>query len=71
MDHNRARKALGKDSTRPRRKARLTGRRIAHEPCRRVISFTRSPCSPSQFAPDARQPWLLFVWRAVGAVIVG
>jgi hypothetical protein len=68
---HRARKALGKDSTRLQAKSRFTGRRIAHEPCRRVISFTRFPCSRSQFAPDARQPWLLFVWRAVGAVIVG
>jgi len=35
--------------------------------CCRVISFIRFPFSRSQSAPDARQPWLLFVWRAVGA----
>jgi hypothetical protein len=46
-------------------------RQCPREPCRRVRSFSRFPCSRSLSAPDARQPWLLFVRRAVGAVIVG
>jgi hypothetical protein len=29
------------------------------------------PLFTEPFAPDARQPWLLFVWRALRAVIVG
>ena len=37
----------------------------------RQMSRCNRLSSSSQLAPGTRKPWLLFAWRAVGAIVVG